>query len=479
MIKLYNVFLLLLIASVGYGQGLNCSSAGRLTPSLNSCQTRAFNIFNGRDVGSTSCVSNVNDDGWFFFAATANFTSVVLDNANQNIALVVYTGNCSSLVEVACNDQGTTAAAVTLATTIGTRYLVRIIRTSIGVGSTSGEICVSSANACATTTLLNEQFNTNSLTGAITSAIFGTGTSSHNAAFVQSPARFGWFNLRTGLSGRNVYDRTIPVSCIGIPVTVNFQTRRSFGTTNVTFSIIDDNGTNLINDTRGLNSFYEPITYTFTPQTANVRFILTMNSAGGTGNDVCLEDLLVTQCCPSILLGADIEKFTGVCRQNTAELNWTVGNQETNPVEYTIEHSANAIDFKALSEEYAIELIEKDKATTALIPTKNVVDGINYFRLKQLDVYGEITYSSLISMTCRLNKNIALYPNPVQGQLEIRGQINHKNTLQLYNSKGQLIQQTMYTVDFEMEKIRVNTQQLSTGFYIIHTGTKTFKFIKL
>ncbi|MCR9172759.1 MAG: gliding motility-associated C-terminal domain-containing protein [bacterium] len=138
----------------------------------------------------------------------------------------------------------------------------------------------------------------NPLPGAVTANIYGGGTY-NGAGYIISGNLHGWFNVINGLSNVDVYDRLIPGFCVGLPTEVSFWTRQSFGVTNVTFTVEDNTGAVLATQTLNLTNTYQQIFFNFTATTADLRFIIHCNSTGGNGVDICVEDILMTQCPPA------------------------------------------------------------------------------------------------------------------------------------------------------------------------------------
>lgn len=157
-------------------------------------------------------------------------------------------------------------------------------------------IHVSSWSQCANpTVMLSESFDSAPVTGAITANIYGSG-SWNNATYIISGIGHGWFNVVNGIGNVDVYDRQINGFCVDSAVTVSFWTRQSFGSTNVTYSAIDDLGAVLQTTTLNLTNAYQQITFNFNATTAGLRFVIHCNSTGGNGVDICVEDLLITHC---------------------------------------------------------------------------------------------------------------------------------------------------------------------------------------
>lgn len=161
------------------------------------------------------------------------------------------------------------------------------------VGSAYAQVACSNAN-----TIFFEDFEGgNPVPGAVTANIYGGGTY-NGPNYILSGSLHGWFNVINGLGDVDVYNNLIPGFCPGLPTEVSFWTRQSFGVTNVTFSVEDNTGTVLATQTLNLTNSYQQIFFNFVATTADLRFIIHCNSTGGNGVDICVEDILMTQCPP-------------------------------------------------------------------------------------------------------------------------------------------------------------------------------------
>jgi gliding motility-associated-like protein len=174
-------------------------------------------------------------------------------------------------------------------------------------------LCLNAWSQCPNpTVMLDEPFNAAPITGAITANIYGTGFW-NNASYTLSGAGHGWFNVINGLGDVDVYDRQVNGFCVDSAVTVTFWTRQSFGTTNVTYSVLDDLGAVLATTTLNLTNAYQQITFNFNATTPGLRFVIHCNSVGGNGVDICVEDLLITHCAST----PSEHHVYGVCTQTT------------------------------------------------------------------------------------------------------------------------------------------------------------------
>jgi gliding motility-associated-like protein len=161
------------------------------------------------------------------------------------------------------------------------------------LGNSSAQVPCSNAN-----TIFFEDFEGASpINGAVTANIYGGGIY-NGANYILSGVQHGWFNVINGLGNVDVYNNLIPGFCQGQSTEISFWTRQSFGVTNVTFTVEDNIGTVIASQTLNLTNAYQQIFFNFVAPTTDIRFIIHCNSTGGNGVDICVEDILMTQCPP-------------------------------------------------------------------------------------------------------------------------------------------------------------------------------------
>ncbi|BDS10281.1 T9SS type A sorting domain-containing protein [Aureispira anguillae] len=256
--------------------------------------------------------------------------------------------------------------------------------------------------------LLSEDFESNPVAGANTGVIYGGGSSNHNSAYILSGTRFGWFNVVNGIGNVDVYDRAVSGLCVDSMVQVSFWSRQSFGTTNVTFNMIDDAGNILATSTVSLTSFYQQYTFNFVATTPGMRFVIHCNSTGGNGVDIVMEDLLITHCC-TYLLPIQVRQFNAACLKSKVELTWEIEQRDGNN-DVRIERSKDGFSFEEVGRAEPRE-VQNNIATYRWVDD-SPLPAMAYYRLVMTNLDGSLSYSSIIATYCESVDVVTISPNP-------------------------------------------------------------------
>jgi hypothetical protein len=167
--------------------------------------------------------------------------------------------------------------------------------------------------------------------------------------------------------------------------------------------------------------------------------------------------------------------FTARKEGSTSLLNWSTAT-ETNSDKFIVERSSNGNDFKA-----QIGSVKAAGNSTTVqnynLVDKSPLDGWNYYRLKQFDVDGTFSYSSIVSVYFGKDSKsaIAVYPNPVKDQttISLYTERSTKVKMEVYDSKGALVSTQTYTSVAGMNRTTLNLQSLSTGIYTLKCYTES------
>ncbi len=153
-------------------------------------------------------------------------------------------------------------------------------------------------------------------------------------------------------------------------------------------------------------------------------------------------------------------EFNAQKQNTTALLNFKTYT-EINNKGFVIEHSLNGIQFDSIGF-VTPKGINGNGATYFFTDTKPA-DGKNYYRLKQIDIDGRISYSPVRFVDFSKDAYAKIYPNPTTDVLNISTGYNFKNaSLKIYSSNAQLVKQQVVNGS---GTISINLKDLPAGFY--------------
>lgn len=176
-----------------------------------------------------------------------------------------------------------------------------------------------------------------------------------------------------------------------------------------------------------------------------------------------------------------LKSFTAKSVNNEAHLLWQTAT-ELNNAGFEIEKSLDGLSFANigfvkgagnLSTTKNYEFVDKNIAST------------NYYRLKQLDLDGKFTYSSVVALQYNADKSfVKIFPNPSVNQpiLTIEQTENGKSVSQItiFDTNGRLMYQNPFLGNTDTLKVPIT--DWAKGLYMIHItrdGKTTLeKFVK-
>ncbi|MCP4439381.1 MAG: T9SS type A sorting domain-containing protein [Aureispira sp.] len=162
---------------------------------------------------------------------------------------------------------------------------------------------------------------------------------------------------------------------------------------------------------------------------------------------------------PIKLVSFDAQKV-----EKEAHLSWAVESEELGTL-YHLERSSNGIDF---------ELLTTEKALGNLTTTnygwidESPLPGINYYRLRAVEISGDETFSEVKTLTFdRVSGEIVIYPNPTFNDvtIEFPELLKEQATLEVMDVLGRKVIET--TLAQKLNKFTLNTDELAAGTYIL------------
>ena len=133
--------------------------------------------------------------------------------------------------------------------------------------------------------------------------------------------------------------------------------------------------------------------------------------------------------------------FTGSAEKADAQLNWATA-QEQNSNYYGVERSSDNSTFVAIGTVTAAH--NSNSVTNYSFTDASPVNGMNYYRLKQVDLDGQFVYSKVVAVNFNGTEAnvVAVYPNPAHEsfQLQFRNMKAGQYEMNLISPVGQVIQ---------------------------------------
>ena len=166
----------------------------------------------------------------------------------------------------------------------------------------------------------------------------------------------------------------------------------------------------------------------------------------------------------SMILNLKIVDFTLQKSNKSAVLKLTLDENKNNAPIY-IQRSSNGVDFTDLGS----MLLDKNSSTINYLYTDVApLNGLNYYRAYFYSESGQIIYSKVLSADFSLANKIAIYPNPVGGQLSIKlkmANLTANYSITITDAAGKTVLTVARKTTEVIDNIDVHT--LSKGVYMI------------
>ena len=241
------------------------------------------------------------------------------------------------------------------------------------------------------------------------------------------------------------------------------------------------NGTNLSVNTGSANNVQQFTWYkddaivttnqnnTFTPTVSGKYYCKVSHNTITTTSDTLRNLILQSEDYIHTALPVELLNFTATPLSKTTHLNWQTAS-ERNASHFDVEHSSNGKTF---------DKIDKVKANvnSATLKDYNFIDdnpnnGINYYRLRQIDFDGAATLSNIVSVTFNIHQKLQVFPNPAKDKLSIISET--ESDYVIFNTMGQEIR----SGTLSNNRTDVDIATLPSGMYLVKTKEETVKFFK-
>jgi hypothetical protein len=183
-------------------------------------------------------------------------------------------------------------------------------------------------------------------------------------------------------------------------------------------------------------------------------------------------------------LPIQLSSFTGETDNAVNYLKWTT-QSEQNSSHFEIERSVDAINFEKIGRVNAMGVSNQVKQYS--FNDVNPIRGMNYYRLKMVDIDGTNSNSNTIALEIKGKETIfVFFPNPTTDVVsyQYEAETNESLNMEVVNALGQVVISQNRNVRIGTNSISVNMSELAPGAYTVRvkhqkTGvTNSEKIIK-
>jgi hypothetical protein len=445
-----------------------CASAIPLTVGTSCSYTTYSNTGATNSTNSApTCASYAGGDVWFSAVVPAS-GDLVIDTQTGDIldsGMQLYSGTCGSLTAIECDDDDSGNGSMSKITrtdlTPGSTVYIRIWEYAGNSFGTFG-LCVyepapapncsagnpTPADLCADAPVLN---NPNGFCGT-TSSSYTIGDPGDADAICGSPDNNSYLQFVAA-------DVSLSISW--------WVTGGTSCTSGVQFAIFSGScasptlvsGT-CINPTGGTGSAG---TWNITGLTVDATYYLYIDGYAG---DVCNYVFAAES---GVQLPIELTYFNGKVSNGTHYLNWATASERKNAY-FEVERSFDGTQFTKIGK--VISKANQGLSVQKLTYDYNDLepaDGINYYRLKQVDLDGKHSYSKVISLSSSKESNSIknLYPNPTSSKLDLMVQVSQEDfyVIEVYDILGKRVDVQKIVLFDGINQHSYDASLLSKGYY--------------
>ena len=198
---------------------------------------------------------------------------------------------------------------------------------------------------------------------------------------------------------------------------------------------------------------------------------------GNTGNNSAVISTYTTAGGP---LPIRLLTFNGVKDESKVQLQWQTSSEQNSKL-FDVEFSDNSSQWVSIGTVSAAGTSNSNR-NYGLVHN-SPVDGVNYYRLKQVDVNGVFTYSNVVAINFTIKgvKVSSVFPNPFVSQLRIKVSSDRSEVvrIQLSDNSGRILKIQNTSIQKGINDISLdNLSGLAAGVYNVEvkTATTTYRY---
>jgi hypothetical protein len=356
------------------------------------------------------------------------------------------------------------------------------LQASLGEGSSPNriKIFVKSSGAVASTNISTLQFNLGVLTGITKPTISVIANNTNFPSVV-------WQITETAEGGYNNFSLTTanaPIIVTSLNTTAEVEVMEvefsvAVSTLNAALVTLPDGGStgNLIFLCTGTPSSAGNSLYFARPGVVVTNGISYDLIGGNPGTQIS------TAVFTGVIVPVHFLSFYAIKSGDDAKLNWTVENDQDNNY-FEIQRSLNGISYSSIAK---VNAMKNGKSLNTYELADPRLSGLGstaiYYRIKQVDNNGTITYSAIRNLNLSLSLDaVNLYPNPAKTVTKLVWDVQNpgKGTIVLRDAAGRQVQTISMELVKGINQRDINVSALPSGEYTVTVmGSNTKQTIKL
>lgn len=177
-------------------------------------------------------------------------------------------------------------------------------------------------------------------------------------------------------------------------------------------------------------------------------------------------------------LPVNLIAFTATLVNNTTHLGWTTA-QEISSSLFEVQRSKDGNSFESLFTVPAHGNSNSPVSYHAI--DKNPLTGINYYRLKQVDIDGNYSLSPIVHVYVKEASSYQITPNPVTGifTLHITVPVAKRLGMGLYDVSGRRLSEKEMDLSAGSNELRWNISDFANGTYFIRSEDNSMPVMKV
>lgn len=168
----------------------------------------------------------------------------------------------------------------------------------------------------------------------------------------------------------------------------------------------------------------------------------------------------------AVFLPVELLYFNAAYNGAGVDLDWATASEKNNS-HFTVERSSNGLDFEEVLQVKSSS--EASGKTVYKAEDLQPLESISYYRLKQTDHDGAVTYSSIEAVEIRTRNTVSVFPNPSSSGI-VTVEASEGAFITVFNALGQSIMEKPLTNG----QVEISLRESGKGIYtiVVNSGGK-------